>query len=68
MENIKDTITGRAKQQTTSIAQTIVSTDSAKVTTSSNRILTSPQEIQNNKSTTTPSIHGKLKDYTRKMK
>ena len=64
MENVMDTITGRAKEQTTPIAKTIVTGDSAQLTTTSNRILTSPKEIQTLKGTTRSSIHGKLKDCT----
>ena len=66
MENVMDTITGRAKEQTTPIAQTIVTGDSAQVTMTSDRILNSSKEIQTLKGTTRSSTHGKLKDYTRK--
>ena len=65
MENVMDTITGRAKEQTTPIAQTIVTGDSAQVTMTSNRILTSSKEIQTLKGTTRLSTLGKLKDCTR---
>ena len=66
MENIIDTTTKRAKEQTTPIAQTIVTADSAQVTTSSNRILTSPKEIQTIKGTARSKTLGKLKDYIEK--
>ena len=68
MENVMDTITGRTKEQTTPIARTIVTGDTAQVTTTSNRILTSPKEIQSIKGTTRSNSLGKLKDYTEKMK
>ena len=62
MENVMDTITGRAKEQTTPIAKTIVTGDSTQLTTTSNRILTSPKEIQAIKGTTRSNTLGKLKD------
>merc|ERR1712025_1436000 len=52
-----DTITGRAKEQTTPIAKTIVTGDSAQLITTSNRILTSPKEIKTLKGTTRSSTH-----------
>ena len=66
MDDIMDTITGRGKEQTTPIAQTIVTADSDQVTTSSNRILTSPKEIQTIKGTARSKTLGKLKDYIEK--
>ena len=63
MQNVKDTITGRTKQQTTPIAHTIAVKDSAQATMSSNKFLTSPKELENEKRTTTTSTHGKLEDF-----